>query len=145
MTTKQASVLFNKTESCIRKCYHDGMIIGATKENNLINIPDDTKIIPSKKEVISFLYQILLYKNNPNIVINQHFYLGNINNLKVIAEYLSKKGYIGNCRDFDTDQGFFEIAQLTDDGMNLVINTNNIIRVDNFQFAVIENVALVNT
>lgn len=145
MTTKQASALFNKTESCIRECYRDGMIIGAVKEKKLISIPDDTKIIPSKKEVMSFLYQILRYKNNRQIVINQHFYRGNVNNLKIIANYLNEQGYIGEYGDFDTDKEFFDMVQLTDNGMDLVVNTNNTIRVDNFQFAIIENVALVNT
>jgi hypothetical protein len=94
MTTKQASITFKLDEKEIRKRNKEGMIIGSTKEKGLIIIPDETKILPSKVQIQSFLFQIFKYKNNPAIVISRHM-CPTIEHLKILAEYLYSKGYIG--------------------------------------------------
>lgn len=125
MTTKQASAIFRIDEKEIRKRNKDGMIIGVTKEHGLLIIPDDTKLIPSKADVQAFLFQILKYKNNPSIVIAQNMF-PDIEKLKIFAEFLFLKGYIGKYSVFYSEKEFLSAAQITDIGMQLVFGNNAI-------------------
>ena len=54
MTIKEASVKFNLDEKEIRARKKDNMIIGVRKDGINVVIPDDTILIPSKKEIQSF-------------------------------------------------------------------------------------------
>lgn len=119
MTTKQASAKFRISEKEIRKRNKDGMIIGATKERGIIIIPDETKIIPSKTDIQSFLFQVMKYKNNTSTVIAQQLF-PNIEKLKILDDYLFQKGYIGKHDDFNTEKEFLNIVQLTDMGLQLL-------------------------
>ena len=125
MTTKQASAKFHIDEKEIRKRNKDGMIIGSTKEHGLIIIPDATKIIPSKADVQAFLFQVLKYKNNKSIIIAQQLF-PDVYKLKIIAEYLFLKGYIGKYDEFEDEKEFFNAVQITDSGMQLVFGSNAI-------------------
>lgn len=71
MTIREASKKFNLEEKEIRNRQRNDMIPGIYKEGKNIVIPDNTEIIPSKKEIQSFLLQILKYRNNNNIVISR--------------------------------------------------------------------------
>ena len=51
------------------------MIFGVRTVKNRVIIPDETVIIPSKQEIQAFLFQILKYKNNPNVTISREFCL----------------------------------------------------------------------
>ena len=71
MTIKEASVKFNLDEKEIRARKKDNMIIGVRKDGKSVVIPNDTILIPSKKEIQSFLLQIVKYKNNKSIAISR--------------------------------------------------------------------------
>ena len=53
MTVKEAADKLNLDEKEVRKRRKDNMIIGLRKVNGRLIIPDDTAIIPSKKETKS--------------------------------------------------------------------------------------------
>lgn len=123
MTTKQASVRFNIDEREIRKRNKDGMIMGVTKEHGFLIIPDETKLIPSKADVKAFLFQILKFKNNQSIVLAQNMF-PDVERLKIFAEFLFLKGYIGRYDDFCNEKDFLNAVQITDIGMQLVFGNN---------------------
>lgn len=145
MTTKQASITFKLDEKEIRKRNKEGMIIGSTKEKGLIIIPDETKILPSKVQIQSFLFQILKYKNNPAIVISRHM-CPTIEHLKILAEYLYSKGYIGEYKPFVTINSFFDNVQVTEEGIRCIFdnNTAKIITPMALSFAPSVKVGIVN-
>ena len=68
MTVYEASEMFHLDEKEVRKNYRARMIIGARNINGKVYIPDDTSITPSKKDIQSFLFQILQKKNNKDYV-----------------------------------------------------------------------------
>ena len=63
MTTGEASEKFNLAKEEIRARKNANMIIGAYNKRHRIVIPDDTILIPSKKDIQFFLLQIIKYKN----------------------------------------------------------------------------------
>ena len=71
MTIREASVKFNLDEKEIRARKKDNMIIGVRKDGKSVVIPNDTILIPSKKDIQSFLLQIIKYKNNKSIAISR--------------------------------------------------------------------------
>ena len=71
MTVREASEMFHIDEKEVRKNYKARMIIGAANINGKVYIPDDTTIIPNKKDIQSFLFQILQKKNNKDYVFSR--------------------------------------------------------------------------
>ena len=120
LTTKKASVAFNLNEKEIRKRYGDGMIIGARKDGRLIVIPDDTEIIPSKKEIRAFLLQILKQRNNSETVISRGL-CPDTKTLNSLLRYLYKRGFIGAYKENNSDGDLIKQIKLTDEGFSYVI------------------------
>lgn len=75
MNIKEAAEKFGLDETEIKNRKKDGMIFGVRTVKNRVIIPDETVIIPSKQEIQAFLFQILKYKNNPNVTISREFCL----------------------------------------------------------------------
>ena len=125
MTVKEANVRFGKDVKDIRKSHKDGMILGSHKVGRNIIIPDETTIIPAKKEIQNFLLQILKFKNNHFYVISRDL-CPTPDHLKVLVEYLVKKGLIGsvNISDNITDNitELLESIQLTDKGFEFTFS-----------------------
>lgn len=124
MNIKYASELFGIDEKIIRKSIDDGMI-EKTKIGRRIYIPDDIKFIPIKKDIKSFLFQILCYKNNPNYAISREM-CPNSEKLKFLMEYLYCKGYITEYTFADNIKLIFEKIMLTDKAINLIFGQNTI-------------------
>ncbi len=133
MTIKEASVLFNLDEKEIRKRKNNGMIIGVRKDGRAVVIPNETVIIPSKKDIQSFLLQIIRYKNNPHISLSRKI-CPDQRSLCAVMQYLFLRGFIGELCDTDNksiDTLFAEV-ELTDEGINYIMGNGvyNRINVD---------------
>ena len=126
MTIKEASVKFKMDEKEVRRRQRDGMIIGIHKEGKSVVIPDDTEIIPSKRDIKSFLLQILKQRNNATTVISRGL-CPDEKTLRSLLKYLYKRGLIG-----DYDEKVFGIdlikqIKLTDEGLSYVFGDKNYI------------------
>ena len=81
------------------------MIIGAANINGKVYIPDDTTIIPNKKDIQSFLFQILQKKNNKDYVFSRKL-CPDQETLFYLVEYLYRRGFIGEYK-FNDDVNIF--------------------------------------
>ena len=146
MTTKEAAERSNKTVAQIRQAIHDKFLEGAIQNGKYV-IPDDTPIIIIKQEVQAFLLQILKFKNNEYTVISRSL-CPELEKLRVLSEYLYKKGFIGYVGRFDTEKEFFSKAQLTDEGFALATENAVVKTKDNklsFNPSININFSLVHT
>lgn len=119
MTIKEASVKFHLDEKEIRARKKDNMIIGVSNDGKNIVIPDDTILIPSKKDIQSFLLQIVKYKNNKSIVISRAM-CPQKEQLQAIMIYLYNRGFIGNFTFSEEIENLFDNVQITDNGFDFV-------------------------
>lgn len=120
MTVKEASVKFNIEEKEIRNRKKDNMIIGARKEGRNIVIPDDTVLIPSKKDIQSFLLQIVKYKNNQFAIISRSICPSD-EQMKAVMCYLYNRGFIGEYIFSENIKEMFNAIQITDDGFDFML------------------------
>lgn len=121
MTTGEASEKFNLDEKEIRARKNDNMIIGAYNKRRRIVIPDDTILIPSKKDIQSFLLQIIKYKSNNSIVISRALCPGR-DQLQAVMIYLYERGFIGNFTFSEEIKSLFDNVQITDSGFDFVFD-----------------------
>ncbi len=128
MTIKEASVKFNIDEKEIRNRKRDNMIIGVRKDGRTIVIPNDTILIPSKKDIQSFLFQIIKYKNNPSTTISRGL-CPNSDQLEVLINYLYKRGFIGQFDYINDISELFRRIQLTEDGFSFVFGVSSMKRI----------------
>lgn len=119
MTIKEASVKFNLDEKEIRARKKDNMIIGVRNDGKNVVIPDDTILIPSKKDIQSFLLQIIKYKNNKSIPISRAM-CPQKEQLQAIMIYLYNRGFIGNFTFSEDIEILFDNIQITDSGFDFV-------------------------
>lgn len=119
MTIKEASVNFNLDEKEIRARKKDNMIIGVRKDGNCVVIPNDTILIPSKKDIQSFLLQIVKYKNNNSITISRAM-CPTSEQLQAIMIYLYNRGFIGEYTFSEDIYTLFDNIQITDSGFDFV-------------------------
>ena len=110
MTVKEASKKFNLDEKEIRNRQRNDMIIGIRKDGRNIVIPYDTEIIPSKKDIQSFLLQILRQRNNVNTVISRKL-CPDKSTPDSLMRYLYKRGFIGRYDETSTDVDSISIAR----------------------------------
>lgn len=113
-------------EKEVRKSLRDEMIIGAYKCDRSIVIPDDTIIIPSKRDIQSFLLQIIQFKNNPNIPISRRM-CPDQSTLCAVIHYLFLRGFIGElkCDEKDTIEQLFSHIMLTDEGFAFIMGNKS--------------------
>ena len=153
MTVKQVAEQFRISETIIRKCIKDGMVIKAIKQSNgRYDIPDKTEIIMTKSQMRSFLWLIYQYKNNSRTVISNEFWHDK-HSLKILADYICALGYIGsNYIISDSDayvKEFFNRVQVSPKGEDFLRgsfrfkNNANINVYFNFNFS--PQVGLINT
>lgn len=121
MTTGEASEKFNLSKEEIRARKNANMIIGAYNKRHRIVIPDDTILIPSKKDIQSFLLQIIKYKNNNSIAISRALCPGK-DQLHAVMKYLYKRGFIGNFTFSEEIKTLFDNVQITDSGFDFVFD-----------------------
>ncbi|MCQ2471978.1 MAG: hypothetical protein MJ147_08080 [Clostridia bacterium] len=120
MTVKEAANKLSLEEKEIRKRRKDGMIIGLKKlPNGRLFIPEDTKIIPSKIEVKSFILQILKFKNDMNYIISRELCADN-DSLNDLISYLYKRGFIGQVGFYNNIMELFSIIKVTEKGFDYV-------------------------
>lgn len=119
MTIKEASVKFNLDEKEIRARKKDEMIIGVRKDGRNVVIPNDTILIPSKKDIQSFLLQIVKYKNNKSTIISRSI-CPQTEQLQALMIYLYNKGFIGNFTFSEDIKVMFDNVQITDSGFDFV-------------------------
>lgn len=146
MTVKEASVIFKLDETEIRKRINQDMVIGSTKDKRKFVIPDTTKIIPSKQEIRSFLFQILKYKNNNSYIVSRELCPDDIR-LEVLMEYLYLRGFIDSCICSNGIKSAFEEIKLTDRGLNYILDANSNKKLDPhiaLPIALNVNIGLVN-
>ncbi len=128
MTTNQASAIFGIDPKEVRKRIKDNMV-NYTRERRIYIIPDNTKILPSKQQIQAFLFQIIKYKNNPNIVISRNL-CPNEETLKAVVEYLYNNGYIGDY-SFESDiVKLFDGIMLTDKAFDFVFTAKSITKIN---------------
>ena len=120
MTIKEASAKFNLEEKEIRARKKDNMIIGVRNEGRRVVIPDDTILIPSKKDIQSFLLQIVKYKNNKSITISRAM-CPQKEQLQAIMIYLYNRGFIGDYTFSDDIKILFDTIKITDDGFDYIL------------------------
>ena len=130
MTIKEASRKFNLDEKEIRNRKDAGMIIGIHKDGRNIVIPDETEIIPSKKDIQSFLLQILRQRNNVNTVISRKL-CPDKSTLDSLMRYLYKRGFIGRYDETSADIDLIAKVQLTDEGIAYILGNKNYISISN--------------
>lgn len=129
MTVKDAHKKFGISEKEIRKRKKDGMIIGAKTINHRIKIPDNTEIIPSKKEIQSFLFQIIKYKNNNGLTISRSL-CPDEESLNAVMNFLYKKGFVGGFVFSNDINVLFSDVSLTDDGIAFVFGKSKMSSID---------------
>ena len=125
MTTKEASIKFQISENDIRKSIRDGMFY-ATKKSGRYIIDDEIEFIPIKCMVQAFLFQILRFKNNPQIALDYSLCLDEYR-LKIVTDYLLRRGYISQFK-FNADiKCLFKEITLTDRGIAFALG-NDVIK-----------------
>jgi hypothetical protein len=130
MTIKEASVHFNLDEKEIRARKKDNMIIGVRKDGKCVVIPNDTILIPSKKDIQSFLLQIVKYKNNNSVTISRAM-CPKTEQLQAIMIYLYNRGFIGEYT-FSEDIGvLFKNIQITDSGFDFIFGYGSFDKLSN--------------
>lgn len=120
MTIKEASAKFKLDEKEIRARKNENMIIDVHNDGKRVVIPDDTILIPSKKDIQSFLLQIIKYKNNNSIVISREL-CPEKEQLQAVMIYLYKRGFIGNFTFSEEIKTLFDNVQITDSGFDFVL------------------------
>ena len=119
MTIKEASVKFNLNEKEIRNRKKDNMIIGVRNDGRNVVIPDDTILIPSKKDIQSFLLQIVKYKNNKSTIISREM-CPKQEQLQAVILYLYNRGFIGRYTFSENIETLFDNIQITDNGFDFI-------------------------
>lgn len=119
MTIREASIKFNLDEKEIRKRKKDNMIINVRRDGRCVVIPDDTMVIPSKKDIQSFLLQIIKYKNNNSFAISRSL-CPEKEQLSAIMKYLYIRGFIGDYTFAEKIEDLFSNVQITDSGFDFV-------------------------
>ena len=122
MTVREASEMFHIDEKEVRKNYRARMIIGAANINGKVYIPDDTTIIPNKKDIQSFLFQILQKKNNKDYVFSRKL-CPDRETLFCLVEYLYRRGFIGEYKFNDDVDSLLETVMLTSEGLEFVMGS----------------------
>ena len=130
MTIKEASAKFNLDEKEIRARKRENMIIDVHNDGKRVVIPDDTILIPSKKDIQSFLLQIIKYKNNNSIVISRELCPGK-EQLQAVMIYLYKRGFIGNFTFSEEIKTLFDNVQITDSGFDFVLGRGSFDKLSN--------------
>lgn len=122
MTTAEACKKFNLTKSELDKRRKAGMIYPRPSkgEDGRYIISDETEIIPSQMDIVTFLLQILKYKNNPNIVISRQLCPGD-QELKAVLNYLYHRGFIGEYTYSPDIAEAFDTVSLTDGGFAYIL------------------------
>lgn len=146
MTVNGAFRIFKLSEKDIRKCCKDGMVKGAYKNKNRWIIPDETKIILTKKQVQEFLFQIIKFKNNPNLPISREL-CETEEKTKILFDYLFELGLLGEYVFLSNIKSLFYDVQITDKGFELLMGSYyrkiNVNLIETFNLINI-NVGLVN-
>ena len=120
MTTREAAEKFNLEIQEVRKRKNDGMIPGARTVKGRIVIPDDIEILPSKQEIQSFLFEIIKYKNNPNVTISREYCPDEIS-LHSVVNYVYRRGFVGEFEFNSKIQILFQNLSLTDEGLKFIM------------------------
>lgn len=120
MTTAEACVRFGLDKKELERRRKAGMIIGQHKEGKAIVIPDDTQIIPSKEDIVAFLFQIAKFKNNPNMTISRKL-CPTRDGLCAVMDYLYRRGFVGEYCFSECVDEMFHSVQLTNDGFNYIL------------------------
>jgi hypothetical protein len=130
MTIKEASVKFNLDEKVIRARKKENMIIGVRKDGNSVVIPNDTVLIPSKKDIQSFLLQIIKYKNNKATTISRAM-CPQKEQLQAIMIYLYQRGFVGKFEFSEDIENLFDNIQITDIGFDFVFGYGSFDKLSN--------------
>ncbi len=96
MTVKEAAAKFNLSERKIQNLCKEGKIHGVTKPNRAYHIPDETVIIITDENAQAFLWQLLKFKNNANIILQGNF-ADNETKLRAWHKYMIEQGLVGEC------------------------------------------------
>ncbi len=120
MTTKQASEIFNMDRRTIQQLCKEGKIHGVRKVKNQYEIPDETAMIITDEDARAFLWQLLKFKNNPDIVLEESLADTNAK-LNTWHNYLIEQGLVGSCEYANKLKELLERMKLTDKGFAMVV------------------------
>ncbi len=132
MTIKKAVETFKIDEKIIRKSIKDGMI-PKRKVGRNIEIPDETDFIPVKNDIQAFLFQILCYKNNSRLPVSRRM-CPDAESLKILFEYLYRKGYITEYEFSEDVLVLFNNIVLTDEAIDLIFSKYKMNQLKNINF-----------
>lgn len=137
MTIKEASAKFKLDEKEIRARKKENMIIDVHNDGKRVVIPDDTILIPSKKDIQSFLLQIIKYKNNNSIAISREL-CPEKEQLQAVMIYLYERGFIGKFTFSEEIETLFDNVQITDSGFDFVLGYGSFGKLSNIMPAPIQ-------
>lgn len=145
MTTKEASELFRISQKDIAKYCKQGLVYQAYKKDGKHwEIPDDTKLILSKKSIISILSVILKLKNKKESPISYKD-IDTLEKITLCLDHLYLLGYISK---YDKNEKIINnllySAILSDDGISLVFSNNKNSRENRFCLAENLNILTLN-
>ena len=110
---------FNLSERKIQTLCKEGKIHGVTRPNRAYHIPDETAIIITNENAQAFLWQLLKFKNNANIILQSHF-ADNETKLRAWHRYMIEQGLVGECEYSSNLKTLLEGMQITDAGFELL-------------------------
>ncbi len=143
MTTKEAEGSFNIPEKAIRKLCKEGKIKGAKKINGKYEIPNDMVMIITDEAARAFLYQLLKYKNNPELILSS---AGSDDEQKIELwrEYLINQGLVSKCGKKKQLKDLLDAIQITDKGLEFLFGKNSYKILVNLNPTVNVNIGLIN-
>ena len=119
MTTKQAADKFNMGKREIQKLCKEGKIHGVRKVGNRYEIPDETAMIITDENARTFLWQLLKFKNNPNIILEGSF-ADTDEKLKAWHTYMTERNLVGSCQYASELKELLMTMQLTEKGFEMI-------------------------
>lgn len=143
MTTKEASTNFNIPEKIIRALCKEGKIKGAKKENGKYEIPNGTVMIITDETARAFLYQLLKYKNNPELVLSSAG-CDSEQKMEVWQEYLVNQGLVSYCEKKKKLKDLLDAVQITDKGLQFLFGKNSYNILVNLKPTINVNIGLIN-
>ena len=123
MNTKEASMLFGIPEKEVRRLCNENKIAGVKLVKRRYEIPDETLMIITDNNAKAFLFQLLKYKNNPNLVLSVKGF-DTVEKRRIWHTYLQNQGYISLCPFVEDTRQWLSNMTITDDGLKELFGTN---------------------
>lgn len=122
MNTKEASAIFNIPEKELRRLCKENKVSGAKLVKGKYEIPDDTLMIITDENAKAFLFQLLKFKNNPDLVLSYKGF-DTVEKRHIWHSYLLNQGFISLCSFIGDTRNWLNNMTITDDGLGEIFGT----------------------